>query len=301
MSQTMSYFELGASLYTPCTHPRLGQIMKQGISAARSLVFCTEDAVNADELDDALCNLSHSLASLTPGGHFRRFVRPRNVEVLRQILAMKGVEKLDGFVLPKADSQTLPAYRALLNTTTTPFVVMPTLETAEVLDQSALAGLRNQLDRFSQQILCLRIGGNDLLNLMGLKRLPGLTAYDTPLRTVIEQLVIGFRPHGYELSAPVFDFIDDRSTLINEVNHDISYGLLAKTAIHPVQLAVIEQQYALYTERHIEQARAVLSDDAKGVFRLNGQMMERTCHANWAIRTLALADQLTHADTICTG
>lgn len=282
------YFLLGASLYTPCTHPSLGAIMQNGLGA-RSMVFCTEDSVNASELEMALYNLKSSLERLAPHSGFMRFIRPRNAKVLRQILQMPGIEKIDGFVLPKADADTLPGYQRALAQHRKAFWLLPTLETVSVLEPAKLPQLREALTPLKEQILCLRIGGNDLMNLIGLKRQPGLTAYDTPLRTVIEQLIIAFRPYGYELSAPVFDFIDDRTTLAAEVARDISYGMYAKTAIHPDQLSIIEEQYTSYSELHLNQAQAVASKQASAVFKHNGQMMERTCHSNWAHRTLALA------------
>ena len=55
------------------------------------------------------------------------------------------------------------------------------------------------------RILVLRIGGNDLLNLLGLRRQRGHTLYETPLGAVIARLVTTFKPHGFRLSAPVFE------------------------------------------------------------------------------------------------
>ncbi len=287
--KSLSYFSLGATLYTPCTHPNLNRVMQQGLGA-RSMVFCTEDSVNPEELPIALDRLAGSLRSLQPNQHFLRFIRPRNPDVLDQILMFSGIEKIDGFVLPKADLDTIPKYREVLKKHQSDHALMPTLESIQVLDPALLPKIRHELDQLKANIVCLRIGGNDLMNLMGLKRLPGLCAYDTPLRMVIEQLLLTFRPHGYEISAPVFDFIDDRTTLSQEVVRDISYGMYAKTAIHPNQLAIIEEQYTRYTQLHIEQAQAVADVNAKAVFKYNGQMMERTCHAKWAERTLALAE-----------
>ncbi len=284
----VSYFELGASLYMPLTYPNVSTVLQQGLPDVRSMIFCCEDAVLEYELPLALDNLRRALRQLQPDRTIRRFVRPRNAAVLAEILAMPGVQHLDGFVLPKADLNTLLEYKKVLSRSSVAFAIMPTLETIQVLDAVALPRIRTLLDQFGQRILCLRIGGNDLLNLMGLKRLPNLTAYDTPLRMVLDQLVLAFRPFGYNLSAPVFDFIDDEKTLISEVARDISYGFYAKTAIHPKQISIIESQYALYLEFHRKQAEALLSKDAKAVFLMDGEMMEKSCHSSWALRTLQL-------------
>ncbi len=291
MPRKVNYFELGASLYSPCTHPGLAQLLQSGVGGTRSMVFCLEDAVRQDEIGSAISNFRGALRALSPMPNLLRFVRPRNTLMLAQLLQIPGIEKIDGFVLPKVDLNSLSLYKqALENHATTTFALMPTLETSQVLEVVALHRIRKQLSDLGDAVTCIRIGGNDLMNLLGIKRMPGITAYDTPLRSMIDQMVLAFRPYGYEMSAPVFDFIDDRTTLAREVEHDLSYGFYAKTAIHPNQVRIIEQQYAAFSKAHVEQARAVLDEAAAAVFQFGGQMMERTCHSSWAARTLNLAN-----------
>ena len=296
MIRRVSYFELGASLYTPCNHPNLQTLLQQGLSGARSMVFCLEDAINEDDVIPALGNLKKALRHLQPNGYFRRFIRPRNPMMLAELLRMTDIQKIDGFVLPKVDLNSFPLFKASLdNHARHPFALMPTLETEQIFDSSALIQIRTKLLAWQENIACLRIGGNDLMNILGLKRMQGKTVYETPLRTVIDQLLITFRPHGFELSAPVFDFIEDPITLSREIESDISYGLFAKTAVHPDQIGIIEDQYALFVANHQSQAGAVVNDQAPAVFKQGGQMMERTCHQKWALRTLALANSQTGA------
>ncbi len=290
MTHKPSYFELGASLYTPCSHKNLEMIMQEGIFGARSMVFCLEDAVNEDELPFALLNVRKSLSRLKADKAFLRFIRPRSPMMLAELLRMPEINKIDGFVLPKVDLHSLPLFKAALdNHASASFSLMPTLETEQVFDTKALIQIRARLSDWCEDICCLRIGGNDLMNILGLKRMRERTIYETPLRAVIDQLVITFRPYGFELSAPVFDFLDDSKTLAREVVHDISYGLFAKTAIYPSQLPIIEQQYITFVEMHAGQAESVVHEQAAAVFNQQGQMMERTCHKQWAMRTLALA------------
>jgi citrate lyase beta subunit len=117
----------------------------------------------------------------------------------------------------------------------------------------------------------------------------GMTIYDTPLRSIIDQLIILFRPAGFELSAPVFDNIDDLETLQREVMIDLAYGFYAKTAIHPSHIKIIENAFSQFTESHLVQAERVLDDNSSAVFKFNGQMMEQTCHKSWAERTRELS------------
>ncbi|WP_067516680.1 HpcH/HpaI aldolase/citrate lyase family protein [Endozoicomonas ascidiicola] len=290
-SRRLNYFELGASLYTPCNHPNLQGIIQDGLSGARSMIFCLEDAVNEDEVGIALENLKTALQHLQPNNHFRRFIRPRNPMILAELLNIRDIEKIDGFVLPKVDLTTFPLFKAALdNHASRSFSLMPTLETEQVFDSQTLTQIRTKLLEWRENTCCLRIGGNDLMNVLGLKRMPGKTVYETPLRSVIDQLLITFRPYGFELSSPVFDMVNDPLTLIRELENDISYGFFAKTAIHPDQVKIIEHQYAAFVEANQLQAGSVIDESAPAVFLESGQMMERTCHQRWALRTLALAN-----------
>jgi citrate lyase beta subunit len=136
--------------------------------------------------------------------------------------------------------------------------------------------------------LCLRIGGNDLLNLLGLRRARGVTVYDTPLRGVIADLVCVFHPAGYRLSAPVFERLDTPEVLAREVEADLQHGLVGKTAIHPTQIPVIEHLYQVSREDY-ELASAVLHPDAAAVFKLHGTFCEPVTHRRWAAGVLERA------------
>jgi citrate lyase beta subunit len=292
MPVQINYFDLGASLYIPSTHKNLSFSLQEGVSGLRSMVVCLEDAVKDDDLSFALKNLKEALKNLTPNSKFKRFIRPRNPLILAEILNYEYIDKIDGFILPKFDLHTHDLYEKVFQEQTQhPFYVMPTLETSQVFDPKAMALLSERLLSWGDRIICLRIGGNDLMNLLGIKRMKGMTTYDTPLRSVIDQLIMHFRPKGFELSAPVFDMIDDIETLKKELAMDLVYGFFAKTAIHPTQVPVIESAFFDFTENHIEQARCVLNEESAAVFKFNGQMMEPNCHKHWANRTLQLAER----------
>jgi citrate lyase beta subunit len=298
---TVNYFELGASLYTPADHNQLLKSLTYGIGEAKSIVVCTEDAVSESKLPEALANLEQKLAKFkaSPTKTLTRLVRPRNPAVFAQLLAMDGIEKIDGFILPKATPASLNAYRKALKEYKGKkrFALMPTLETSDVLNQEGLRAIRVTLDSFKDDIACVRIGGNDLMNLLGIKRMPGLTIYETPIRNIIDNIIVEFRPYGYELSAPVFDYIDDRSTLAREMLQDLSYGFFAKTAIHPTQVPVIEQAFFEYIENNAEKARRVIDESDRAVYQEDGQMMEVTCHGNWARRTHAFSEAMKQHNT----
>jgi citrate lyase beta subunit len=277
---------LGASLYVPANHKDLAEIANGDlIPQARSLIFCTEDAIADRELSYSLFNLSVVLANMRVDVAADRFVRVRNTEVLERVLAMPGADKLTGFVLPKITRHNFDNYYRLLRHTE--HVLMPTLETAEAFDDLEMQGLRTVLEApgVRHRILALRIGGNDLLALLGLRRPRGMTLYRTPLGPVISRLVTTFRPYGFMLTAPVFEYLDLHELLDQEVIEDLAHGMIGKTAIHPTQIAPIEQHFKV-SPQDLAVARAILDQSAPAVFRMNDAMCEVATHRAWAERTV---------------
>lgn len=275
---------MGASLYVPANHKYLMAVANgERIAHVRSVIFCTEDSVSDRDLSWALFNLSVVLANMQAESRAERFVRVRNPEVMARVLAMPGVEKLTGFVLPKATAGNFHTYFRQVRDTD--HLLMPTLETAEVFNDSEMRQLRKVLEApgVRSRILALRIGGNDLLALLGLRRPRGMTIYRTPLGPVIARLVTTFRPYGFVLTAPVFEHLDLPELLDQEVTEDIAYGMVGKTAIHPSQITPIEQHYRV-KPNDLEAARAILDVDAPAVFKMHDSMCEVATHRAWAQR-----------------
>lgn len=273
---------LGASLYVPATHKDLMQISEGTLLGdVRSLIFCTEDAVADSELSYALFNLSLVLQQMSDRSGTERFVRVRNPDVMTRVLEMPGVEKLTGFVLPKTTRHTFDAYFRQIRKTH--FMLMPTLETAEVFDESEMKLFRQMLEHpgVRDHILALRIGGNDLLALLGMRRPRNMTIYKTPLGPVISRLVTTFRPVGFGLTAPVFEHLDNPILLSQEVEEDLAYGMIGKTAIHPSQVALIEQHYRV-KHNDVEVAMRIMDAASPAVFKMHDSMCEVATHRAWA-------------------
>jgi citrate lyase beta subunit len=279
---TLSAVELGASLYLPATRPDLAAVASgQKLPGVRSVIFCTEDAVHGHDLEKALDNMTALLPKLQPGGPLR-FVRPRNPAVLWRLMQLDGIERVHGFALPKFGPHSLGDWLRVWDDRKGHHL-LPILETVEVFDHRKMEVMRDRLEDYGlkDRILCLRIGGNDLLNLLGIRRSRGATVYDTPLRGAIADLVRIFHPAGYRLSAPVFDYLDTPETLAREVEADLQHGLVGKTAVHPAQIPVIEACYRVPQEEY-ETAAAILAPDAAAVFRLHDSFCEPATHRCWA-------------------
>jgi citrate lyase beta subunit len=201
---------------------------------------------------------------------------------------MKGIENVSGFVIPKADVDTLPTYLDVI--VGLPYRIMPVLETRSIFDDQGRVELRNYLNRspLGPSILALRIGGNDLLRLLGLKRQAGVSIYETPLSILIAQLVMCFRPHGYRLTGVVCDSLNDPELLRAEARRDACMGLIGKTAIHPRQLPIIAKEFSV-SQDEIMAAREILRDSTRSVMAHNHMMLERIVHEDWAHQTLQRA------------
>lgn len=280
---------LGASMYVPTTHKDLLAIANgDKFSHLRSVIFCTEDAIAERELSYALFNLSLALQNMCDTSDTLRFVRVRNVEVMARVLAMPGVEKLAGFVLPKSTRHNFSSYFDQVRHTH--HLLMPTLETVEVFDDEEMKLFRAKLAApdVRARILALRIGGNDLLALLGLRRPTTGTIYQTPLGQVIGRLVTIFKPHGFELTAPVFEHLTQDDWLAAEVAQDMAHGMIAKTAIHPDQVPQIERHYQV-AQTDIELALRIIDPDSPAVFRMQESMCEVATHSSWAQRIIEQA------------
>jgi citrate lyase beta subunit len=273
---------LGASLYVPATHKDLQQIANGALLGdVRSLIFCTEDAVADSELGYALFNLSLALQQMTLRPAQDRFVRVRSPDILKRVLDMPDADKLSGFVLPKITRHNFDAYFQQIRGTQ--HKLMPTLETAEVFDESEMKLFRQclQAPDVHEHILALRIGGNDLLALLGIRRPRSMTIYRTPLGPVIARLVTTFLPYGFALTAPVFEHLDNPALLAQEVHEDLAHGLVGKTAIHPSQVALIEQHYRVQRS-DVEAALRIMDGASPAVFKMNDSMCEVATHRAWA-------------------
>lgn len=278
----VSPWHIGAPLYMPANRRDILDCANgEKNPLLRSMIFCTEDAVSRSDVDSCIRHLSMCLQGFKDTPKRFRFIRARNPDILARLLDLPGIEKINGFVLPKFDVRIHQAYFDQLKGTQ--FKVLPTLETKDVFDQQAMIELRQALlqeDIFSR-IFMLRIGGNDLMNLLGIRRPRSFTLYETPLGSVISQLVTTFKPYGFSMSAPVFEYLDDTATLQKEIQLDLAHGLAGKTAIHPLQVPFIESCYKVDAEDY-DMALSIIDNESPAVFKMHNAMCEVATHQGWA-------------------
>lgn len=295
MKDRLSPWKLGATLYMPATRDDIAGAVLQGkIPGLRSLVICLEDAVSEADIPVALANLKLLMQQLNEAKRSRGnadwplvFIRPRHTEMGKQLTEHLDLSAADGFVLPKFTLSSLPVWWDIM--ADTHLCLMPTLETEDVFDVAQMRELAIQLVAHPChcRIIALRIGGNDLMNVVSLRRPRNLTLYDSPMGYVIKMLVSVFGPRDFALTAPVCEHIDDHAVMARELSLDMAHGLVGKTAIHPRQIDVIEQALMVTQGEHSDALRILNSTQA--VFKSQGAMCEPATHRRWAAGILERA------------
>lgn len=280
---------LGATLYMPANRSDLSEvILDNKIPGLRSLVICLEDALNESDIPEAYRNITRLAEKLTSRNGQQMplvFIRPRSIQMAEYLIKHIDLTGFTGLVLPKFVMSDLDAWWSIIKETN--LQLMPTLETREVFDATEMLRLADALEihEVKSRIVALRIGGNDLMSLLSLRRSRTLTVYDSPMGYVIKMLVAVFGSRGFSLTAPVCELISDQSLLQKELELDVAHGLVGKTAIHPVQIPVIEEAFAIKGTDVSEAIKILTSTQA--VFSSQGAMCEPATHRKWAQATLA--------------
>ncbi|WP_034855660.1 HpcH/HpaI aldolase/citrate lyase family protein [Ignatzschineria larvae DSM 13226] len=302
MKQQLSPWQLGATLYMPATRQDLLEvILTRKYPQLRSLILCLEDSVSDADLDFAINNLHATLISLAKvkqsgvylgnSGADEKvntnvamitplvFIRPRNIAIAEQIIAHMPLSGVSGFVLPKYTLSEVDVWWRLLENTS--LYLMPTLEERAIYDVTKMEELAVTLRDHPcySRIIALRIGGNDLMNGLRLRRDRNYTLYEGPMGYLIKMLVSVFASKGFYLTAPVCEHIES-DFLIKELELDLLHGLVGKTVIHPTQISVVEEAYRVPRQSY-EEAKQILSAQF-AVFKVNGSMCEPVTQSQWA-------------------
>ncbi|MBP0946258.1 HpcH/HpaI aldolase/citrate lyase family protein [Pseudomonas alliivorans] len=288
-----SPYALGATLYMPATRDDiLDVVFAEKLPELRSLVVCLEDAVALIDIETALVNLRQVLTRIQdrggrPANGPLLFVRPRDAAMARILNDWPLMIHVDGFVVPKLSLKTLSSWEQAV--TNPALALMPTLETPEVFNPTAMVELGQALKaNLDERIIALRIGGNDLMGCLGLRRNPAMTLYGTPMGYVIPMLAGVMGSQGFALTAPVFEQLATPDILQQELTLDIANGLVGKTAIHPSQVNIIQNALRVSLE-DMNSARMILNSVAPAVFKYNDAMCEPATHYKWATHIMERA------------
>lgn len=286
MAWDFSSYAIGATLYMPIIHHRVPEYLRgEAAFPSSSVVLCLEDALAENDVARGIATLKNLLKQSPIVGGARVFIRPRSLEMGMQLAECAGIEKIAGFVAPKIVPETAAAWMALARDAD--LRIMPTVESAQFFDPGRITALREAFDDHDRRrIAAIRLGGNDLLGAMALRRQRGITSWEGPLAWILAMASSMLISAGYPVAAPVFDIITDIETLKREVTQDVAAGFVSKTAIHPAQVGHILEAFRV-TAADFEQATAIANNTAGAVFQIGGVMCEPATHSAWAQRILA--------------
>lgn len=274
---------LGATLYIPAIHKNLLPVCcGEKYPGLRSVVVCTEDSILESDLPGAFEAIKELLSRLDTGRELPVFFRPRNIGVLEAMLQLPGIDRIDGFVLPKFDTGNMDAYLDLLMPHSHDFYIMPVIESLDMFEREKLVNIRQKLMETPMDVLSLRVGGEDMLKHFGLKRRCEESLYDLVApASVLGEIISVFKPYGFNLSAPVYNCIGEPERYRREVEADLRQGFIGKSIIHPGQIASFNEAYRVSKEE-FAMAEAMLGEETPAIIVQGGAMGEKFAHIPWA-------------------
>jgi len=276
----IDYYELGATLYIPIIHKNLELILtREKYSYLKSIVICLEDSTALSDMPSGMKRLK-SIVKNFEINDLKVFIRPRNINNLKEILNFKHIERIDGFALAKFDANNIAEYLSIF-IQQNHFYIMPILETRDVFNNLKLQDIFKELTPFKEQILVIRIGGEDILSMLGMMRDCSKSIYEImPLYLIISTIINIFKSNGFNISSPVNACFENKDTILRELEGDIGHQLFNKTSIHPEQVYIIQESYRVSIDDYKIALRLI--EDDRAIFSENGRMYEKTTHSSWA-------------------
>lgn len=242
---------LGATLYVPATRDDLAAtIRRRAGRGVCSMVIDLEDAVADHEVEFAEAQAVAVLDQLAgePDPNPLLFVRVRDAAAITRIADAlgPGAAALTGFVFPKFDSATGPAYFAALGEAARllarPVFAMPVLESATLVHRQTrdheLALIAELLAAHREQVLAVRVGATDMCATFGIRRDRDLTIYDVRVVADVIADIVNYLGRadgsGFVITGPVWEYFAD---------HERMFRPLLRTAPFEESDAVKFRQY----------------------------------------------------------
>ncbi|MEA1917338.1 MAG: HpcH/HpaI aldolase/citrate lyase family protein, partial [Campylobacterota bacterium] len=221
-----SAVELGASLYVPATHKDILAIANgEKFPHLKSVIFCLEDAINCDDLEVSMKNITNMLNNFEQN-ELKLFIRPRDIENLTQLLKAPNIKKIDGFALAKFSTCNMHEYLSVLETTCSAFHLMPVLESLDMFDINALKNIREfLLKKRIHNILTIRVGAEDMFKMIGIKKDCNTSIHDLHVSSgVLADILATFKPYGFNVSSTVYNCLKNLEFFTQEVRRDVKEG-----------------------------------------------------------------------------
>lgn len=314
MKNASLYYSVGPLLYCPASSESLAPaLINQQFGTGYSLALCLEDTIQDRWVKAAEDTLIHTLTLLheekRSAGFFlpKIFIRVRKPEQIRDLsdrLDQAG-ELVSGFILPKFSEENADEYLKQIENANKIYnrdtFAMPILESPSIIDLNdryrILYSLKKKLDDVERLVLNVRVGGNDLCHMFGIRRRVDECIHDiSPVANIFSDIITIYGT-DYVVSGPVWEYYSGdgwKTGLINELKRDRLCGFIGKTVIHPKQIEIVKEAYRV-CRQDAEDAKAILNWDESSKTLVSGnpsreRMNERNTHSNWAFRTMMLAE-----------
>ena len=279
MQRTIDPIELGATLFAPATHKNILPILKrEKYPHLKSLLIDLEDGLGEASYRQGIETLQKLLLAYEPDKLFV-FVRPKNPRSLQEILELEGIEKIDGFILPKFSLQNCALYKKVLLKSS--FYVMPSIEGEELFSEKQLQQLKGEILEFKEQLLLVRIGCEDMLRQLVMIRSCEKSLFDYAAPSFILGRVIAlFKSEGIFVSGCVYPCFNDEKGFMQDIHRDLQEGFFSKTIIHPSHITLANEAYKV-TKEELQKAKEILTTN-KAILNQKGTMGEKKTRTPYA-------------------
>jgi citrate lyase beta subunit len=275
---------LRSLLFVPGTSP--ARFAKAMASGADAVFLDLEDAVEAGRKSEARQAVAAFLTS-TPASATKRLVRinaPLSDWIDDDLAWLSTVSNLiDGVVIPKVEAADQVERIARIAPAAG---VMPMIETARgVLRAGDIASA-------DAHVLALILGAEDLTAELGIPR----TVDGEELTLARSQVVMAAATVGADAIDAVFVDLKSPDLLRRDAMRARALGFRGKTAVHPDQIAIINEVFTPSPDE-IAKARRIIEADVnartkgEGAFRFEDRMVDAPVVSR-AKRVIALADAL---------
>lgn len=314
MNNSLLYYSVGALLYCPANRKNIADsIVKQRFGTKYSLALCLEDTIRDDSVAEAENILVQTLRQLdrqSVQNDFyvpKIFVRVRNARQIGRLHKAFGesARLITGYILPKFSLENADGFIQEIikvnEASATPVYTMPIFESPSIIDlrtrYEILYQLKQKLDSVEENVLNIRVGGNDLCHMFGFRRHDDESIHQIrPIATIFSDIITVYGM-DYVVSGPVWEYYQSsnwQKGLYHELADDKLCGFVGKTVIYPSQIEVVNEAYKV-PQKDYQDAAAVLNWDKSSHSLVAGsvskeRMNEYKTHSNWALRTLLMAE-----------
>ena len=313
MKNSVIYYSVGALLYCPANNKGISNsVINQKFGNKFSLALCLEDTIQDNcvaEAEDILIDSMQKIYDTRLKKEFfipKIFIRIRHSSQIKSLYRRLGAanELISGFIFPKFTPYNADRYIDELisvnSKRSSPVYMMPILEHFSIINLSQrydiLQAVKDKLGETEALVLNIRVGGNDLCHRFGFRRSSSESIHSIkPVSSIFSDIATTFGA-DYIVSAPVWEYYGGSgwdTGLRNEIREDRLCGFIGKTVIHPRQIGIVNEEYAVY-QKDLDDAVSILNWDKDSHSLVSGsisgeRMDEFKTHSNWALKTLMLS------------